>query len=211
MKVISMSVWGNQAMYWEGALQNAKIHRSIYPGWKMRVYTDCQNSFTKDLMNEGVDVYIMENRGGIHGMFWRFLPASEQGVDALIVRDADSRLNVREAAAVEEWLESGKAAHVMRDHPHHLKWPMLGGMWGIRGGVIPDMSRLINAWGRWEKKLDDMYFLGRVVWPIVKDNCIQHVRGASPWGGQSFPSHPPCESDYVGQVYYEGGVRDTMR
>lgn len=211
MRLISMSVWGNQAMYWEGALRNAELYRSIYPGWDLRVYTDQESIYTEELKKRGADVRVEANLGGIHGMFWRFLPASEPGLDALIVRDADSRLNAREAAAVAAWLDSAKAAHVMRDHPHHLLWPMLGGMWGIRGGVIKNMPELIQKWGKWEKKLDDMYFLGHIIWPMIRNDCLQHCRGVSPHGGEEFPSHPPSESDYVGQVFYAGDVKDAQR
>ncbi|MBY6266395.1 hypothetical protein EI613_31525 (plasmid) [Azospirillum sp. 412522] len=210
-RLISMSVWGDQPMYWEGVLENARIAPVIYPGWRLRIYTDTENAFTREAERLGAEIRVMRNRGGIHGMFWRFLPAAEPDVEAVIVRDADSRLNLREAAAVAEWLASGRGTHVMRDHPHHLAWPMLGGMWGIRGGTIPDMAERIDRWGRWDKKLDDMYFLAEVVWPMVKDHCLQHCRGSSPWGGVPFPQHPPCGCDYVGQVYNAGGVRDSSR
>lgn len=211
MRLISMSVWGSSRMYWEGALINSRIYKEIYPGWTLRIYTDEQNEFTRELVGNGAQVCLMRNPGGIFGMFWRFIPASDEGLDALIVRDADSRLNVREAAAVEAWLDSGKGAHVMRDHPHHLNWPMLGGMWGIRGGVIPDMKDRILAWNRWEKKLDDMYFLAESVWPVIQHDCLQHVRGTSPFGGEPFPPHGPCSCDYIGQVYYERNVKDIAR
>ena len=49
------------------------------------------------------------------------------------VRDADSRVSPREAAAVAEWVRSGVAAHVMRDHPNH-QFVMNSGMWGAVGG-----------------------------------------------------------------------------
>ena len=52
-------------------------------------------------------------------------------VDFYISRDLDSHLNRREVAAVEEWTESGKAFHFMRDHPHHTP-TILGGAWGTR-------------------------------------------------------------------------------
>ena len=39
----------------------------------------------------------------VQPMFWRFLPALEP-VEAVIFRDADSRINAREAVAVGEWL-----------------------------------------------------------------------------------------------------------
>jgi hypothetical protein len=206
-----MSVWGSNRMYWEGALANAVLCKTIYPGWRLRLYTDTTNDFTRRISENGGEIHMCENLGGIHGMFWRFLPVSEPDVDAVIVRDADSRLNTREAAAVEAWLASGKSAHVMRDHPHHAQWPMLGGMWGVRGRVIPDMESKIRTWGQWSDRGDDMRFLASVIWPLIAGDCVQHVRGYSPFGGQSFPPHPPSDSDYVGQVFYEGSRKDLSR
>jgi tetratricopeptide (TPR) repeat protein len=190
-------------MYWVGAVANAQLHHSIYPGWQLRFYTDTENTFTQKLNEYGCEVKIMENLGGFHGTFWRFLPASERGLDAIIVRDADSLLNVREAAAVAAWLESGKAAHVMRDFPHHLSWPMLGGMWGVRGGIITDIEDKIRTWGRWQEKHADQHFLQRIIWPLVANDCLQHTRGHSRWGGEPFPAHGPCDCDYVGEPYYD--------
>ena len=40
-------------------------------------------------------------KGGIAGMFWRFLVADDPTVDRFIIRDSDSRLNARERFAVE--------------------------------------------------------------------------------------------------------------
>ena len=44
----------------------------------------------------------------IPGMFWRFLPFDDKDVDIFIVRDTDSRINLREELAVKYWLESNK-------------------------------------------------------------------------------------------------------
>lgn len=56
------------------------------------------------------------------------------------MRDSDSRLNARDRFAVEEWIESKKNIHSIRDHIHHCN-PMNGGMWGgtkeaIKVGVL---------------------------------------------------------------------------
>jgi hypothetical protein len=47
-----------------------------------------------------------------------------------VSRDLDSQLNEREVAALQEWLQSGTAMHIMRDHPLHT-WPILGKLWHI--------------------------------------------------------------------------------
>ena len=55
----------------------------------------------------------------VDASLWRFLPLSDPLVDVVLSRDLDSALNEREAAAVEEWLQSGANFHLMRDHPKH--------------------------------------------------------------------------------------------
>jgi hypothetical protein len=213
LKLITMSVWGSDLMYWEGAVANAQLYWRVYPGWDLRVYTDTQNKFTVQIADQGADVRLMSNQGGFYGAFWRFLPVSEPDIDALIVRDADSRLNAREAAAVAEWLASGKRGHVMRDHFHHtnVRYPIMGGMWGIRGGVIDDIEQKVAAWGRWRSKEEDLDFLRETIWPAISGDCLLHTRSPETFGGVPFPPHPPIDSDYVGQVYYAGHRKDSSR
>ena len=67
----------------------------------------------------------------LFGMLWRFLPVLDPSVDLMVSRDLDSRLTTREQAAVQEWIDSGLAFHVMRDNPEHGT-EILGGMWGAR-------------------------------------------------------------------------------
>ena len=60
-----------------------------------------------------------DNLASVFPLNWRFLPSMDSQVDALFVRDLDSEISEREMAAVEEFLESDKDFHVMRDHPQH--------------------------------------------------------------------------------------------
>merc|ERR1719391_1390928 len=71
------------------------------------------------------------NASHIFPMLWRFFPTLDPQVDLFVSRDLDSRFSERELAAVQEWIESGKAIHAMRDHPLH-PFPLLGGAWGAR-------------------------------------------------------------------------------
>ncbi len=45
-------------------------------------------------------------------------------------RDLDSLVMPREWAAVEEWISSGRAFHMMRDNPEHGA-SFLGSAWGV--------------------------------------------------------------------------------
>ncbi len=189
MRIISMSLFGDNDLYWKGALENVECWHKHYPEWKMRVYVEQNNETIApaalELAGQGVEVIGMPNPGGFHGTFWRFLAASDPAAEYVIVRDADSRLNARERAAVDEWIASGKALHVMRDHPQHSV-PIMGGMWGVRGGVITNMAEQIAAWGQWYIKGVDQDFLAWKVWPALRHDCMEHGERGAP-----FPPHDP--------------------
>ena len=78
-------------------------------------------------------------------MLWRFLPVLDPSVDLMVSRDLDSRLTTREQAAVQEWIDTGLAFHVMRDNPEHGT-EILGGMWGARmdSGLRPQLSKSMS-------------------------------------------------------------------
>ena len=71
------------------------------------------------------------NISHIFPLNWRFLPAIDDQVELLFVRDLDSHISQREVDAVQEFLNSTEDFHVMRDHPQH-DVPILGGTWGIK-------------------------------------------------------------------------------
>src|SRR6185295_8489516 len=101
-----MSLWGTRELYLQGALCNARLAPRLYPGWTLRAYCGSEVPILDDLRSLGVDVRIVPESPRYGGLFWRFLPAGEPDVEYVIVRDADSRLNVREKAAVDAWIGS---------------------------------------------------------------------------------------------------------
>ena len=87
----------------------------------------------------------------IFPMNWRFLPPVDPQVELFLCRDLDSRISRREVAAVQEWIDSGKPIHSMRDHPAHTT-PLLGAAWGAR----TSQPNIRHKWARsWEKILGD--------------------------------------------------------
>jgi hypothetical protein len=197
-RIISFSLYGMNDLYVSGMVENIRLAPQVYPGWTVRVYAEAQSA--ELLYGSGsFEVYIRDRVGVIDGMFWRFEAVSDPQAEYVIVRDADSRLNHREAAAVNAWIESGRACHTMRDHPHHVFYPMLGGMWGLRGGVIENMRSMIAGWGLWFQKGQDQDFLRDRVWPLVKGDCVSHESHASMFGGMPFPKHE-AYSGFVGEV-----------
>ena len=97
--------------------------------------------------------------------------------------------------------KSGLACHRMFDHPHHFMpdvYPMFGGMWGVRGGVLIGIQAAIERWGVWNKKPDDMYFLRERIWPIVRGSTLTHGGPT----GLPFPPHAPYQG-FVGQQLFD--------
>ena len=105
-----------------------------------------------------------------------------------IFRDCDSRVNAREAAAVDAWVKSGKSMHVMRDHPHHRCFDRLphalsvmGGMWGIVGEAV-DVPALVRAhWPLEPKHGVNSRFVSEHVWPLFRDDVLVHGLDGGAW------------------------------
>ena len=132
-------------------------------------------------------------------MFWRFEAASDPTVEVMISRDTDSRLSYREKEAVNEWLATDRGFHIMRDHPWH-GYPVLGGMWGVKQGCIPDMIHLINEFNQEDLYGTDYKFFAELILPRLRpENIMIH----DPFfEGNPFPT-PRNNYDFVGQVFDE--------
>lgn len=211
MKVISYSLFGTDPKYRSGMAANIRLALDLYPGWEVRVHHDgaagpeveaaaveCGNARLVDMSS-----------CRLPGMFWRFLPF--EGVDRLVVRDADSRLTRRERAAVDEWVADATRLHLMRDHPHH-SYLVMGGMWGL----VPDrdLSPLAEAYvgGRGlplDARMVDMDFLRDVVYPLYCGDSTVHCSLAE----LSVEPHArpfPCRMEgfgFVGEIFGADGVR----
>ena len=211
-QVISFSLYGDKPQYCLGAVENAKLAPQIYPGWICRFYVDetVPENCVNELKKLGAEIVMMSDPlMGIdqRKMFWRFLTAGDPTVDRTIVRDCDSRLNVREKAAVDEWVASEVPFHIMRDHKQHTA-VILGGMWGAEKGLLTNIKTLIHDWlskhpTSMQGWYSDQHFLKECVWPLV-NNC--HIAHASNFfvtnTERKFPVELPL-GYFVGQQYTE--------
>jgi len=177
MNAVAFSLWGSFPMYCQGAIRNSELMRQIYPGWKMVVYADdsVPKKTITELLKNGVEVRAPSIG---NGMFWRFAASTGVGYDRVIFRDADSRISNREAKVVREWVESGKTAHIIADHPRHT--PQIGGgLWGVKGDIISKLLSTIPPNEKSEINRNDIYNSDQVwlrdnVWPLIKDDVLIH-------------------------------------
>lgn len=209
-RVVSYSLYGTNPLYIQGAIRNVRLVPSIYPGWTPRVYVsqEIESWAIEALEQAGAEVVCKKRVGLIDGMFWRFLPVGDASLEAVIVRDTDSRPTLRESTAVEQWLDSGKTLHLMRDHPEH-QVVIMGGMWGCRGGSVPDIQELIDRWGVWARKGQDQVFLREVIYPRFEQDLLVHSELFSYGDEFCLPFPLPREpGEFVGAVVHPD--RDTL-
>ena len=151
----------------------------------------------------------------ISAMQWRFLPHDDEDVDLFIVRDLDSRITKREQISVNEWIDSGKILHIMRDHPHH-HYDILGGMWGMRKQKNFNMYDSIKNWNNtkgynidkdWYEKWWDMNFLSEVIYKKFSENSFINSSfhmiesWAKPFTEERENNH------FVGEIFLENDER----
>jgi hypothetical protein len=186
-KIISFSLWGSNAGYCSGAVDNARRAALVYPGWTCRFYCDSMvpKRYIDELLSFGSEIVMKPASDDFMGLYWRFEPMYDDGdVERFIVRDTDSRVNAREADAVLEWEQTGLPFHVMRDNNEH-RVKIMGGMWGAKAGSIPEFSQLMQSWLRsLEPDYDnprgkyhgtDQIFLESMIWPYFEQCHIGHI------------------------------------
>lgn len=203
-RLISFSLYGQDPLYIEGAIENARLCDRFYPGWRCRFHIDdtVPGECVEALLQLGAEIVAGHVQKGPHyGKYWRYLAAAGSHLDYVIFRDADSRLNSRESAAVGEWLASGASLHVMRDNAAHHRKPALGGMWGCRGGAVPDIDALINTKGSFDKHGQSDEFVGTLIFPrFAGDRCVHDDHAFTP-DSRPFPRHAPLEgTSFVGEI-----------
>lgn len=218
MKYISFSLWiddpATAPKYLVGAVENVKLAKVIYPDWVCRFYTPANHAEKGhaldecfcNLMKMGAEVITIEET--LHPMYSRFLAADDPKAEYFIVRDADSRLSLREKAAVDQWIASGKLINSQRDHPAHCRG-MNGGLWGAKGGVLPNMETEIRNWlaklNRPFAYSDDQDFLGQVIWTRFHNHAMQHDSCCNYPDSVPFPTRR-LGYRFVGEVFEADGT-----
>ena len=143
-----MSLYGKDPRHTWGVLRNAQLLPVYMPDWTLRVYVAADPApselavpprILNKLRRLGAEIAHVSTGNTILPKNWRNLAASDKHVDYFLVRDADTRLSEREAAAVRDWLSVAEkngsqsaAIHCIRDHPKHAEQAIVDGLWGGR-------------------------------------------------------------------------------
>lgn len=194
-RALSFSLFGTRSFYCGGMRENLRLAREVYPGWDVVVHVERGNPTIPHLLAGGAVVVLRDPEPGLCGTHWRFDTVSWPEYQWVCCRDADCRVGLRERAAVDEWMASGKSLHTMWDKIGIRRRNISAGMFGLKRW--PEMGERVASWPRNGLFGDDENFLNRVVWPEFKDDCIRHRRGVEA-GFRPFPAHDPVPG-WVGQ------------
>ncbi len=202
--ICSFSLFGNNPRYLRGALYNIIVGKELFPDWIMRFYVD--NTVPSELKDalRSLDAEVLEqesNQPRDRKLCWRFLVASDPEVGKFMVRDCDSAFSIRESIIVDEWINSKKIFHIIRDYYTHTDL-ILAGLWGGIANIITNINNIIDDFlniyiGR--NKNIDQFFLGKVIWPIVKQSCLIHDRYFDAFSPKRPPmKHFRTKNDHIG-------------
>lgn len=214
-KIVSFSLWGILPKYNIGAIKNADLAFQYYPEFEYWFYIHVEtvpDNIIKQLEAKS-NVKIILKTGNLKickPMMWRFEAIDDPDVEIMICRDTDSRISLREKIAVDEWIESKKIFHIMRDHPYHTD-KILAGMFGTRKiPKIPEWKKLIDNCNGNSSYGCDQTFLATYIYPHIKKPNISIIHA-------SFNKHEkhaksfvlPFNNDYnfVGEIILENESR----
>lgn len=212
--IISFCLYGSHATYVLGMKENILLGKKYFPTWEIRIYYNdtVPENFIEEYFDLGAICIKCENLGknkmNWEGMLWRFLPLDDNDVHHWISRDADSRLSKREADIVNQWIQSGKTLHCIRDHKCHYH-AIMGGMFGINNksfhakytfkkisDVIPDLYKYYK-----ERPYNvDQEFLNGKFWNLLKGDVMAHISNK---GRRIYDSdiEIPSVPDFIGKQY----------
>ena len=203
-KIITFSLWGDSKIYNYGAVENAIIAKDLYPDWECWFYVGkgvLKN--VREYLEKMSNVKIinkMTEENKLSNMLWRFEPGFTTN-DIVISRDCDSRLNIREKLAVDEWLNSDKDFHIMRDHPRGHFGRVLGGMWGCRNGVLRKYKDVYDTFSinKSNKYFYDMDLFNKIIYWKIEEKCFVHAKYFK--YEKNARDFPICVYDgYVGEI-----------
>jgi len=177
--VIAFSLFGDSPKYCESGILNVMDQPALYPDWTCRFYVDDTVPAPVLARLTALGAQVMHVDGALKqwpGPMWRFAAYDDPGVDRVIFRDADSVISAREAGAVNEWVASGQAFHMMRDYGSHTEL-LLAGLWGVTRGALPPMRDMVADYLKAPPAslhFADQFFLREYVWPYARGHILQH-------------------------------------
>lgn len=186
VNAFSFCLYGpTKPIYHDGFLENLALIKTHYPGWVVYAYlgSDTDPIFRGYLLAESIVRIRDTGISGAKNMIHRFFAFDEPDVDVCFFRDADSRIHWKDRWAINNFLRSRFACHIIRDHPDHNA-RIMGGLWGLRKGAFTSIREIYATWtpvnGGYGDPNDvegygvDQNFACLAVYPRIAEHALVH-------------------------------------
>jgi hypothetical protein len=188
MRVFSFCIYGTDPKYYLGLQENIRIIREYFPEYKVYVYcgASCNRDFLQILQDPDQKSpmihFVDTGREGPINTIYRYYPIIIDGVDTVVIRDADSEINERDRWCIHDFIEKECAPEyymqIIRDHFWH-KSRIMGGL-SLFKNVAPEVkiifqqvfAELESSDGISMKYGVDEAMLDKYVYPVVKDHKL---------------------------------------
>jgi len=200
MKVFSFCLYGTNANYYTGLLENYKAIQEWFPDFQMILYKGiCDPSWT---FPEGIRVVETGREGAINALY-RYVPLSTEEIG--FVRDADSRITERDKWCIDEFLKSRFSYHIIRDHRWHRS-KIMAGLFGWKKPLAVDLPLDTDASYGFDEVILTSHVYPRVVADsLVHTNVYALVREHAE--RIAIPMKDP--TDFLGNVIWDGVPKFT--
>jgi hypothetical protein len=196
---------GNKNKYTYNCVANVLIAKVLFPDWKLYIYYD--NTISKNIIKFLKDSEnVVEKDMTAHWlskcdkMMWRNLAMDDEALDIVCIRDCDGWLSYREKVIMEDWINSDKDIHIIRDHCWHAG-KIGGGLWGRKNNVKLNMEELMKTYFIKNKSHkthsgEDQDFLTDNFYERFKDNTTVYIGEQHDASGKYLlRGHHPLEKD----------------
>ncbi|CAD5122094.1 DgyrCDS10544 [Dimorphilus gyrociliatus] len=166
-KLIIITVQINSEDQLYGALRNAQLRYLFFPEWKLRIIVSkpLDKLWSKAMKRLDVDVEIADNPS-IKFEYLPLLAVNEKQLDALLIRNATSRLSDIDYNLVENFLHSNYSVHIIKDKKNTDSKLRIGIM-GFRPKNLPFLS--------FAKIEDPWNWLQTTFYKIINSLCVLNV------------------------------------
>ena len=176
--IMTASIYGNHPKYFDGLAKLIDNMKAL-PNWTFRIYchNKCPPEYIKNLINNTeIETFIMEDEeiepGNSAGMFWRFLPLSEDVTFISLDVDEDNIL-LKDPEILDIWLRSD--CSILRTAIPGYPWPkthFCGSYFGKKkGSFIFDPEFIMNFPVRKTFGTDEI-FLQYAILPLIRKHKV---------------------------------------
>lgn len=179
---------------------NIKNNATLMPGWVSVVYVSesMYSQYGQILRKLPCKIVTVKSEENQISTIWRFFATDLVDSELILFRDCDSIITEREIVLINQWVNSNKALHIIRDHPSHVS-SIMAGLCGVRKKRIQNLleaflnTKFIDQYGI------DQWFIHKELYQKHHGDWLIHDAFYRREGNTHLPETPPMNDDYIGK------------